>query len=359
MAVVRKAKPKPFLFIILFIFAFLFIGLGVAWIYMVSPVDSGNKEEIEVVIESGSSARQIGKVLKEKDLIHNELLFMAYVRLNNIGSLKAANYIFTKDMSLSEIVHILEEGSTYNPNMIKLTFKEGLRITNYAKVIEKNTNHSYQEVIDTLNDTAYIKSLIQDYWFLTDSVLDNNIFYSLEGYLAPNTYHFDDKDVEIKEIIETMLKQMEKDLEPYKDKMISDPHYYLTMASIVELEGTNTENRKMIVGIFQNRLNKGMNLGSDVTTYYGLQVEMTSDLTSEQFASVNAYNTRSNTMIGKMPVGPICNPGMSSIEASVIPTNNDYLFFVADKNGKIYYTKTNREHEEKIAEIKANGDWIW
>ena len=152
---------------------------------------------------------------------------------------------------------------------------------------------------------------------------------------------------------------MKKELEPFKNDMVSNPHYYLTMASIVELEGTNTDNRKMIVGIFENRLNSGMNLGSDVTTYYGLQVPMTSDLTTEQFASINPYNTRSTTMIGKMPVGPICNPGISSIEASVKPTNNDYLFFVADKNGKIYYSKTNNEHEKKIAEIKANGDWIW
>ena len=64
-------------------------------------------------------------------------------------------------------------------------------------------------------------------------------------------------------------------------------------------------------------------------------------------------------MMGRMPIGPICNPSDVSIEASVIPTTNDYLFFVADKNGNIYYTKTMYEHEKKVAEIKANGDWIW
>ena len=132
----------------------------------------------------------------------------------------------------------------------------------------------------------------------------------------------------------------------------------MTMASIVELEGTNSENRKMIVGIFENRLNSGMNLGSDVTTYYGLQAAMTSDLTSEQFNTSNPYNTRVG-MIGKMPVGPICNPSLSSIEASINPTKSDYLFFVADKNGNIYYTKTNKEHEKKVQEIKDKGDWIW
>lgn len=359
MAVVKKTKPKPLLFGFIFVLAVILIAIGVLWIYLASSVEAGNKEEMEVVVESGSTTSQIGSLLKEKGLIRSELLFKIYIRLNHVSSLKADTYIFTKDMDLGKIIEVLEKGSNYNPNLIKLTFKEGLRITDYAKVIGDNTNHTYDEVISVMKDKEYINSLITKYWFLTDSILDPNIYYPLEGYLAPNTYHFDNKDVPINDIIETMLSQMEKELETYKSIIVSDPHYYITMASIVELEGTNTENRKMIVGIFRNRLDSGMNLGSDVTTYYGLQVAMTSDLTGEQFASVNAYNTRSTTMIGKMPIGPICNPGLSSIEASINPTNNDYLFFVADKNGKIYYTKTNREHEAKIAEIKANGDWIW
>ena len=177
--------------------------------------------------------------------------------------------------------------------------------------------------------------------------------------MFPETYYFENKDVEIEEIFETMLKQMDKSLENYKSKIQEKPHYYLTMASIVELEGTNTENKEMIVGVFENRLANKMNLGSDVTTYYGLQLPMTSDLTTEQFNTVNAYNTRSATMIGKMPAGPICNPGKGSISASINPTKNDYYYFVADKNGKIYFTKTSAEHNRKIAEIKANGDWIW
>ena len=102
-----------------------------------------------------------------------------------------------------------------------------------------------------------------------------------------------------------------------------------------------------------------MNMGSDVTAYYGLQLPMTSDLTAEQFNDVNAYNTRAPQMVGKMPVGPICNPGKTSIAASVNPTKSDYYYFVADKNGKIYYSRTSTEHYQKVAELKANGDWIW
>jgi len=353
-----KARPKPLLIIIIIFFLLGIFG-SVSWCYFIGPVDKSNKDDVEVVITSGMSTAQIGNLLKKKGLIHNEKVFKLYVKLNHVSSLKASKYVLRKSMNLGKIVHSLEKGSNYNPDMIKLTFKEGLRITDYAKVIEKGTNHSASEFLQAVNDSTYIKSLIEKYWFLTDKILDSNIYYPLEGYLAPDTYYFDNKDVSIADIIVTMLDETNEKLEKYKSKMSSDPHYYFTMASIVELEGTNLENRKMIVGIFENRLKSGMNLGSDVTTYYGLQVAMTSDLTTEQFASTNFYNTRSTTMIGKMPIGPICNSSLSSIEASVEPISNDYLFFVADKNGKIYYTKTNKEHEQKVAEIKANGDWIW
>ena len=353
----KKVRIKPIFFII--VLAFLLIVAGGVWLFLASPVNSNDTKDIEIEVKSGESVTKIGKTLKNNDLIRSELLFKVYVKVYKVNSLKASTYKLNRSMNLGEIVSTLEKGSNYNPNMIKLTFKEGERITKYAKVISDNTNNSYDDVINTIKDKEYLNELIDKYWFLTDEILNENIYYPLEGYLMPETYHFDNKDVTVKEIINRMLDETEKNLEPYKSTMNGNAHYYMTMASIVELEGTNTENRKVIVGIFKNRLSSGFNMGSDVTTYYGLQVPMTEDLTAEQFASVNAYNTRSTTMIGKMPVGPICNPSKSSIEASVNPTQTDYMFFVADKHGKIYYTKTNAEHEKKIKEIKDNGDWIW
>lgn len=355
---VVKRRPKPLLIIIVML-AIISLGVGFTWTYLASPVDSGNTKDVEVEITSGTSTSKIAAILKENKLIKSELLFKVYVKLYSVNSLKAATYIFNQGMGLDEIIKTLEEGSNYNPNMVKLTFKEGERITDYAEEIAKKTNSDAQSVLNVFKDSSYIQTLISKYWFLTEDILNSGIYYPLEGYLAPETYHFDNKDVEVKEIIEKMLDEEEKMLEKYKASLGDKVHDYLTMASIVELEGTNTTNRKMIVGIFNNRLNRGMNLGSDVTTYYGLQAAMTSDLTTEQFASVNAYNTRSTTMIGKMPIGPICNPSESSIEASINPTDSDNLFFVADKHGNIFYTKTNKEHEAKVAEIKAKGDWIW
>ena len=102
-----------------------------------------------------------------------------------------------------------------------------------------------------------------------------------------------------------------------------------------------------------------MNMGSDVTTYYALQKDMTTDLTVTEFQTINLYNTRASNMGGKLPIGPICNPSSSAIEASFNPTNNDYLYFVADKKGKVYYTKSMDEHAKKVQELKDSGNWIW
>ena len=356
-----KRKPKFLLKFIIFVFALVIIGLGLlgTWNFMLSPVDKNSKAEIEVVIPTGSGVDKIASILEEKHLIRTKYVFKIYIKLNSKGTLKASTYNLKQSMSVEEIANILEKGNNYNPDSIKITFKEGTKITDYILLIAQETNHTPEEVREVMLDKEYIESLVNEYWFLTEEVLNPDIYYPLEGYLFPDTYYFTNKDVEIKTIIETMLDQMEDKLKENKNKIGQNIHKYITMASIVELEGKKEEDRKMIVGVFNNRLAKGMNLGSDVTTYYALQYPMTSDLTQAQFATDNPYNTRAASMAGKLPVGPICNPSIASIKASIDPTENDYYYFVADKNAKIYYTKTLQEHNAKVEELKKNGDWIW
>ena len=356
----EKKKPKPLLIFLVFIIILfvLCICTYLGYLFLLGPVNSKDKTDIEVEIKSGTSSAQIADMLEEKNLIRNAFVFKVYIKLNNVSSLKASTYKLNKTMSVGKIVDTLEKGNTYNPDEVRLTFKEGKRITDYAKLISSETNNSYDDIINTLNDKTYLNELINKYWFLTEDILNEDIYYPLEGYLYPDTYYFKDKDVEVKTIVSTMLDEMEKKIEKYKVSIKDDVHNYITMASIVELEGTNTENRKMIVGIFNNRLASRMNLGSDVTTYYGLQVSLTTELNSNQFNSVNAYNTRLPNMAGKMPVGPICSISLSALEASVNPTKSDNCYFVADKYGNIYYTKTMAEHEKKIQELKSSGAWI-
>lgn len=357
----KKSILKIFGILIFIMGIILLAGCGV-FMFLASPVDKSSNAIIEVEIVSGSSTSSIARTLKEKNLIRSEFVFKLISKFHTNKTLKATVYDLKKSMSAEEILTIMTEGNNYNPNAVRITFNEGETVKKFAKKIEKNTNNTYDDVMSKLSDVTYIDSLIANYWFLTDEIKNKDIYISLEGYLSPNTYEFKNKSVTIEEIIKVMLDQTGKELEKYRNKIENSNwtvHKYLTLASMLELEGTNSTNRKMIAGVFYNRLEIGMSLGSDVTTYYAFQEEMNKDLTAKQFNTSNPYNTRASNMGGKLPVGPICNPSIVSIEASFNPTDNDYLYFVADKHGEIFYTKTEKEHTNKVAEIKKKGDWIW
>lgn len=343
---------------IFLILGLLLLGTFGFYQYEISPTDKKSTATYEVVVKQGMSTSEIADLLKKKNLIRNSFFFKVYMKLNRKQTIKAATYDLKKSMDLDTIISLLEVGKANDD--ISITFKEGKTIKDYAKVLSTNTNISEEDFLAKMKDKTYLTSLINSYWFLTDTILNDDIYYGLEGYLAPDTYNFKDKDVSIEEVVKTLLDQEEKNLEPYKNKVNkANIHDILTLASMAELEGVKDKDRKMIVGVFQNRLSKNMNLGSDVTTYYAFSEDMTKDLTSEMFNTYNPYNTRSSQMAGKLPVGPICNPSKSSIEASINPTSSDYYYFVADKNGNVYYTKTSSEHSAKVKELKDKGDWIW
>lgn len=343
---------------IFLILGLLLLGTFGFYQYEISPTDKKSTATYEVVVKQGMSTSEIADLLKKKNLIRNSFFFKVYMKLNRKQTIKAATYDLKKSMDLDTIISLLEVGKANDD--ISITFKEGKTIKDYAKVLSTNTNISEEDFLAKMKDKTYLTSLINSYWFLTDTILNDDIYYGLEGYLAPDTYNFKDKDVSIEEVVKTLLDQEEKNLEPYKNKVNkANIHDILTLASMAELEGVKEKDRKMIVGVFQNRLSKNMNLGSDVTTYYAFSEDMTKDLTSEMFNTYNPYNTRSSQMAGKLPVGPICNPSKSSIEASINPTSSDYYYFVADKNGNVYYTKTSSEHSAKVKELKDKGDWIW
>ncbi len=358
----RRLKKKVKRTIILLALTGMFLIItSIFYCYLASPVDKNSNSIMKIEIEKGMTSKKIGNLLKKKGLIRSSNFFLLYAKLNKCDTLKAATYDLQKNMPLQQILEKICKGNSYNKDTIKMTFKEGKRLTDYAKLISEKTNNSYEDVINVINDKIYLKELINKYWFLTDEILNQNIYYPLEGYLYPDTYEFKNKNVEIKEIIEKLLDQEDAILSKYKDNVTNGKytiHEYITLASMLELEGTNTENRKMIAGVFENRIKINMNLGSDVTTYYALQKPMTSDLTSKEFETINPYNTRSASLLG-LPIGPICSISLSSIVAALNPTVSSYYYFVADKLGNIYYTKTNDEHLKKVQEIKEAGNWIW
>lgn len=334
---------------------FFVFSLGVFNLSAVSDDDTLK----EVVIEPGS-IDMIANTLYEENLIRNKFVFKIYVRLTKQTNLKAATYELSEDMGVKKIVNILERGNGSNPNEISITFKEGINMRTIASIINENTNNTEEDFYNKINDLEYINNLINKYWFLDSVILNDKIYYSLEGYLYPNTYSFSDKNVQIETIIETMLDETEKKLTPYKEQINSSGrsvHEIITLASITELEGTTKEEREYITSVFINRINTGMTLGSDVTTYYGARINMGDrDLYASEVDECNDYNTRCASFTG-LPIGPISNPSMDSITSVIEPVSSDYYYFVADKNKKIYFSKNLNEHNNTIYKLKQNDLW--
>lgn len=316
--------------------------------------------DIPFEVMEGKTYYTISSDLYKAGLIKSEFWYKVYIKLNKPSAIKKGVYILRKNMTVSEIVNSLSKDS-YDPDVINLTFKEGYNFYGIIDVITNNTNITEEDIEALLHNEEYLNGLIDKYWFINEDIKNGDLYYALEGYLYPNTYQFKNKDVSIEVIFNTLIAEMEKKLEPYKEAILNRGYTYhqlLTLASIVELEGVSKDDRKDIAGVFYNRLKINMNLGSDVTTYYGSRVKMNErDLTTNELSDNNGYNTRASEMAGKLPIGPICNPSIESIEAVLYPNEHDYLYFVADKNKKTYFMKTLNEHNAKIAELKKDGLW--
>ncbi|MBO5397341.1 MAG: endolytic transglycosylase MltG [Clostridia bacterium] len=347
--------------IVLIILLVLVITAGVGgliWYTNSLKAPSKSEEMHLVTIPEGKGISSIAELLENEGVIKSAIACKIYCKINNVTKLQAGNYEINAQTDTPTILAQIAGGSVVS-NEVRITFIEGKNMKWYAKAISENTNNTEDDVFDLLKDEEYIDSLIEKYWFITDEIKNEDIYYPLEGYLLPDTYTFESKDVTVKEIFDVILGFTDKFLSKHKDEFKYTVHQTLTLASMAELEGKSTEDRSEIIGVFLNRINVGMSLGSDVTTYYAFGVDMAeSNLTVKQINTYNPYNTRGPNMISKIPIGPICNMSKDAIEATLNPTETEALYFVADKNGKVYFTNSDEEHKEKIAELKKEGLWF-
>ena len=320
---------KKIVLIILSFIALLILGLCIYYNVNLKAV-SNKSIEVDFMVESGSTYYSVISKLKSEGLIKNEMCFKLYIKFNKVNNIEAGTYKLNKNMSVKEIVEVFSKGNNYNPDAIVITFKEGKNMRSIANTISKYTNNTETDVYNLLQNTEYLDSIINEYWFIDETVKNYKLYYSLEGYLYPNTYEYKNKDVKVEEIFKTMLDEMNKKLSTYKTDILSNKysvHQILTLASIIELEGGKSNDRAGIAGVFYNRLNSNMSLGSDVTTYYASKIEMDErDLYQTEIDDANDYNTRSSYLAGKLPIGPICNPSIDSIKAVLYPEKNDYYY---------------------------------
>lgn len=343
--------------ILFFLIAALIITVCCIYNYQLKPVDKEAKEEITIVIPSGSSVKKIGEILEEKELIKSSQFFYIYCKLYNANDMKATTYTLTKAMSLEDIVEILRNGNSYNAGEITIRFVEGINMRNIAATINNNTNNKYEDVLKLASDEKYLDELIAKYWFLTEDIKNKELYYPLEGYLFPDTYKFTGRDVTIKEIFTKMLDRTKQILDKYKNEIENSKysvHEIITLASIIEKEG-KTWDFVNISTVFHNRLNRKIKLESCATTYYGMGLDFNSTgiANSEMIANVNPYNTYKVDF----PIGPISSPSEKAIIAALNPTNSKILYFLSDNEGNTYFFETAAEHAKKKQELIAAGKW--
>lgn len=360
---VSKIKSTKFNLKIMLVIIPIFLILSFAAFYGINMSKVSNDETLKDIEVKSGSVTSIANTLKENKLIKNVSVFKIYIRLCGKNNLKAGTYKLSENMGVKKIVNLLEKGSYNNPDEVSITFREGLNIRKIATLISEKTNNSYDDVIKVATDSEYIDSVINKYWFITDSIKNKDIYYPIEGYLYLDTYRFTNKDVKVEDIFGKMLDEMNDKLTKNKDIINNNNlsvHEILTLASVVELEGANANDRNAVAGVFINRLNSDYypTLGSDATTYYASKIDDWSySLSSKELDDCsNKYNTRCNVNTG-LPVGPICNPSWESIEAVINPEEHNYYYFVADCKGKVYLSKNENEHYNIINKLRREGNW--
>ncbi|WP_077621413.1 endolytic transglycosylase MltG [Sediminibacillus massiliensis] len=316
------------------------------------PVNPGDDTTKSVEIPLGSSTSEIAGILEEEGIINNSLIFRFYVKFNNVTEFQAGDYEFTPSMSISEVIDALQTGTVLKEPVISVTIPEGKNVEEIAAIFSEKTGLDKEEFINRTEDPDYVQSLIDKHpSILSEEILDPEIRYPLEGYLFAATYEFYTENPEIDKIIEDMVTKTENVVTPYLDSIsaredIDSVHEALTMASLVEKEARTEEDRKLIAGVFYNRLEEDMMLQTDPTVLYA-QGEHKDRVLFEDLKTESPYNTY---QITGLPVGPISNFGESSLKSILNPEDTSYMYFVAAPDGEVYYSETYEKHQQLTQE---------
>ena len=285
--------------------------------------------EIEVVIPAGSSTDQIASILVDDGVIASANAFTNRVKqLNQVSSLQSGSYLMIGGDDLDNIIKMLASGQTGR----QLVIPEGYNLRQIADKVEATCDIDAEEFYA---QTQKASDYVAEYPFL-EGVYNN----SMEGFLYPDTYRVDPSATP-DDIIRMMLDQFAEQIATVDMSYAASKNLTLydvvTLASMVEKEYQAEDDKAPIAAVFYNRLQKGMTLGSDVTTYYAVGKDMTEELTFEDLASDSPYNTRNPNHYG-LPAGPICNPSVATIRAAANPAQVDYLyFFFSNKEGKTMF----------------------
>ncbi len=301
----------------------IFITVSGLEAFYVKPGPSNHDKLLR--INKGQSVSNIASNLRDLNLIENRMTFMLVLRLKGFhDKIKFGEYMIPKTSSIEEIVEKIVSGVSVQHT---ITIPEGL---------------STAAVIALINSNPKIKG---DFINNTD-----------EGVLAPNTYSFD-MTTEKVDLLMKMRDEQKKILNSAwnnraPDLPLKNTLELLVLASIVEKEAGNEQDKKKVASVFLNRLKKKMRLQSDPTVVYSLtgsEGTLDRELTRSDLKINSPFNTYK---ISGLPPNPICNPSKSSIYAVANPTETDFLFFVANGKGGHNFSQNLQQHNRFVKEYR-------
>lgn len=363
----KKSHVKAFVISFLVFLALLSAGGYFGYQYVLDsllPIDANSKKYVTVQIPDGSNVQEIGTTLEKAGLVKQGLIFSFYAKYKNYTDLKAGYYNLQKSMSTEDLLKELQKGGTDEPQepvLATLTIPEGYTLDQIAQAVGQLQGDfkeplTAEAFLAKVQDETFISQEVAKYPSLLESLptKESGVRYRLEGYLFPATYSIKESTT-VESLIDEMLAATDKNLSPYYSTIKSKNltvNELLTIASLVEKEGAKTEDRKLIAGVFYNRLNRDMPLQSNIAILYaqgklGQNISLAEDVAIDTNID-SPYNVYKN--VGLMP-GPVDSPSLDAIESSINQTKSDNLYFVADvTDGKVYYANNQEDHDRNVAE---------
>ncbi|HEY4519280.1 MAG TPA: endolytic transglycosylase MltG [Candidatus Paceibacterota bacterium] len=298
------------------------------------PLSAVSRAEKVFEIKRGESVSAIAGRLAKEGFISDRFFFKYAVWKSDIGgSLKAGKYLLNSGMSPLEMARLMAEGRVWRDE-VAVTIPEGFNLREIdARLKAAGFLVSGSPALADLTAGDFKK----DYDFLADA--PDSV--SLEGYLFPDTYHFE-KNTSLENAVRKMLdnfdKKLSTDLREEARKQSKTIFEIVTMASIIEKEVITTDDMKLVSGVLWKRLEIGMPLQADATVAY---VTGHGELTRDDLKTDTPYNTYTRQ---GLPKGPISNPGLRAIQAAIYPTLSDYLYYLSKPTKETVFSRTLDEH---------------
>jgi len=307
------------------------------WFYLfcITPVRSSTAPVL-VDIPPGSNFRAAARLLREKAVVSNAVLFTLLARLKRSAhAIKPGEYRFADPLSPLQVLDVLIRGDVV---VYAVTIPEGSTIFDIAKIFEEAGLGTAQDYIAKASDAMLIASLGID-------------AQSLEGFLFPDTYRFEkgsSPETTLKRMFRRFNEILSQVLESKTIQMPLTNKDIVILASMIEKESSVADEKPLIAAVFLNRLRRNMRLECDPTVLYGIRRDdpgFQGRLKKEHLRQETPYNTY---RIMGLPAGPICNPGRDSLQAVLNPAQVDYLYFVSRNDGTHQFSYTLPEHNSAV-----------